>query len=67
MLIGQFRLTNNDSAMFLVYATKQYDLSQYGVQTTDGTAGWILDIYVQEIDIETGKLSRLFDHGSNAD
>jgi len=41
--------------MFMVYAAKEHDLSQYGVQTEDGTAGWIFDNYVQEIDIETGK------------
>jgi hypothetical protein len=40
--------------MFMVYAAKEHDLSQYGVQTEDGTAGWIFDNYVQEIDIETG-------------
>jgi hypothetical protein len=40
--------------MFMVYAAKQRDLSQYNVQTEDGTSGWIFDNYVQEIDIETG-------------
>jgi hypothetical protein len=40
--------------MFMVYAAKEHDLSQYNVQTEDGTSGWIFDNYVQEIDIETG-------------
>lgn len=41
--------------MFLVYAAKEYDLSQYNVQTEDGTAGWIFDNYIQEINIATGE------------
>jgi len=41
--------------MFFVYSAKQRDLSQYNVQTVDGTSGWIFDNYVQEIDIETGQ------------
>jgi hypothetical protein len=50
-------LTDNDTALISVYAAKQYDLSQYNVQTEDGTTGWIFDNYVQEINIETGELS----------
>jgi len=41
--------------MFFVYSAKQRDLSQYNVQTVDGTSGWIFDNYVQEIDIESGQ------------
>jgi len=55
VLIRQFKLTDNNTAMFMVYAPKQRDLSQYNVQTVDGTSGWIFDNYVQEIDIETGQ------------
>lgn len=38
-----------------MYAAKEHDLSQYNVETEDGTDGWIFDNYVQEINIETGK------------
>ena len=55
VLIRQFKLTDNNTAMFMVYAPKQRDLSHYNVQTVDGTSGWIFDNYVQEIDIETGQ------------
>jgi hypothetical protein len=48
--------------MFLVYAAKEHDLSSYGVQTEDGTNGWIFDNYVEEVDIETGKLPNSVQH-----
>lgn len=41
--------------MFFVYAAKEHDLSQYNVVTQDGTAGWIYDNYIQEINIATGE------------
>jgi len=41
--------------MFFVYTAQEYDLSQYNVQTEDGTSGWIFNNYAQEIDIETGE------------
>lgn len=50
----EFQITNDDTALFLVYAAKEYDLSQYNVQTEDGTDGWIFDNYIQEINIATG-------------
>jgi hypothetical protein len=59
-------LTDNNTAMFFVYTAKQRDLSQYNVQTEDGTSGWIFDNYVEEIDIETGKFP-LVDHAGDAD
>jgi len=52
--------------MFFVYTAKQRDLSQYNVQTEDGTSGWIFDNYVQEIIIETGQYPPV-DRASDAD
>jgi hypothetical protein len=52
--------------MFFVYTAKQRDLSQYNVQTEDGTSGWIFDNYVEEIDIETGQYPPA-DRASDAD
>jgi len=59
-------LTDNNTAMFFVYTAKQRDLSQYNVQTEDGTSGWIFDNYVQEIIIETGQYPPV-DRASDAD
>ena len=50
----QFHLTNNDTALCLVYNAEPYDLSSYNVTTEDGSQGYILNNYVQEIEIETG-------------
>lgn len=45
----------DNTALILVYAAKQTDLSYFNVTPTDGSKGWILDNYVQEIDIATGE------------
>lgn len=42
----------------MVYSIKEHDLSQYDVVTEDGTAGWIYDNHIQEIDIATGESDR---------
>jgi hypothetical protein len=50
----QFHLTENSTALYTVYNAEEYDLSSYNLTTEDGSQGWILNNYVQEIDIESG-------------
>ncbi|RXK36052.1 hypothetical protein M231_06700 [Tremella mesenterica] len=51
----EFQITTNDTALITIYAAEQYDLSSFNVTTTDGSQGWLLNCYFQEINIATGE------------
>ena len=53
-LFTQFQITSNNTALITVYSVEEYDLTSYNVTATDGSKGWIIQGYFQEIDPATG-------------
>ena len=63
----EFRITSNNTALITIYAAQEYDLASYNVTASDGTSGWILDCYFQEIDIANGSAIFTWDALSHVD
>jgi hypothetical protein len=52
---AQFQITSNNTALITIYSVEQYDLSSYNVTATDGSSGWIIAGYAQEINVTSGE------------